>query len=530
MIENSKRMRFRMIVPKYPAFNVYSNAARKTTALGPICVATAVSKLNGWDVEVIDENNYRFPGPVDENGAPDHRALQELRPADVVGLYGGLSCTVPRLFEVASLYRDMGVKTVGGGQHLDFLPEEALKNGLDVVVHGEGEPTIAEVLTALRNETSMDGILGISFMNNGHAHTTDPRPLMETFEHLPLPDFGLLRFARLRIYPVTRIRGCGNRCEFCSVKGRARCATPERLVDQFAYLAETFRAHKFLIVDDQFAQDREETLRFCKLLAEYQKRMQIRFFIFAQIRLEAGRDHEMMTAMRACGIRVLAIGFESVIDEELRAMGKGQKAEEMLELTRNLRQFGFILHGMFIFGYPLRRKIANTLSVDDRVKLYRRFIRKAKLDTVQILHIVPLPGTALRARLERQGRVYPLSEIGWQYYDGNFQLVEPDPPATPLEMQWASERVLRRFYRFGSMFTLALRILLFPFLMLPLTSLSSRWKRWYRSWRRSILTFAGWTLMRRWRKRFRKDPFQEKLQLQEKRRRTRALEENPEPH
>jgi hypothetical protein len=36
--------------------------------------------------------------------------------------------------------------------------------------------------------------------------------------------------------------------------------------------------------------------------------------------------------------------------------------------------------------------------------------------------------------------------------------------------------------------------------------------------------------MRRWRKRFRKDPFQEKLQLQEKKMRTRALKENPEPH
>ena len=72
MTEATKRRIFRMVVPKYPAFNVYSHIAKKTTALGPLCVATSVSRMPGWDVEVIDENNYRFPGPVDEQGLPEH--------------------------------------------------------------------------------------------------------------------------------------------------------------------------------------------------------------------------------------------------------------------------------------------------------------------------------------------------------------------------------------------------------------------------------------------------------------------------
>ena len=89
-----KRRRLRVIIPAYPAFNVYSRIARTTTALGPVSVATSVHEMEGWDVEVIDENNYQRFAPRNESGLPDHETLQKLRPADVVGFYGGLSSTI----------------------------------------------------------------------------------------------------------------------------------------------------------------------------------------------------------------------------------------------------------------------------------------------------------------------------------------------------------------------------------------------------------------------------------------------------
>ena len=52
---SKKRHRLRIIDPAYPAFNVYSFSARRTTPLGPVCVATAANEMEGWDVEVIDE-------------------------------------------------------------------------------------------------------------------------------------------------------------------------------------------------------------------------------------------------------------------------------------------------------------------------------------------------------------------------------------------------------------------------------------------------------------------------------------------
>ena len=88
---------FRMIAPSFPAFNVYSRIASTTTALGPVSVATKINEMEEWDVEIIDENNYHKPAPRNPQGLPDHNILQTVRPADIVGLYGGLSSTIPSI-------------------------------------------------------------------------------------------------------------------------------------------------------------------------------------------------------------------------------------------------------------------------------------------------------------------------------------------------------------------------------------------------------------------------------------------------
>ncbi len=512
MVDTNRRRLFRMILPRYPAFNIYSHIAKKTTALGPLCVATCVSKMPGWDVEVIDENNYRFPGPVLQGGMPDHAVLQEMRPADVVGFYGGLSCTTPRLLEVASFYRDAGAFTVGGGQHLDALPGEALAGGLDVVVNGEGELTICSLLDAVCDGRSLSDVRGITYSEEGALVSTAPRDPLTDFEALPLPDFGLLRFARLSVFPVSRIRGCGMNCEFCAVKGRARCASPERLLSQMSYLAEAHGARQFFIVDDQFAQDRLETLRFCRILADYQKHMGLRFFVTVQIRLDCARDEELLGAMAACGIRCLAVGIESPIDEELHAMGKQLKAAELVRLARKYHDYGFLVHGMFIFGYPMRQGAEFQMSAQERVKRFRRFFREARLDTVQVMLPVPLPGTELRRRLERDNRVLSNSQIGWEYYDGNFPIIIPDPPLTPETMQKSMLTLMGGFYRLRRVWGVALHTLRFPLAMLPLVNLRARWRSWYRHWRNDVISSGGYLIIRKWRKAFRDGHFTEKLQ------------------
>ncbi|MBI5967749.1 MAG: B12-binding domain-containing radical SAM protein [Deltaproteobacteria bacterium] len=510
--QTRKRRRLRIIIPAYPAFNIYSRVARLTTALGPVSVATSVHDMEGWDVEVIDENNYRRAGPKDDAGMPDHATLQKLRPADVVGFYGGLTSTIPRLYELARFYRKRGIMRIAGGQH--FIEEnitEALQSGVDVVVIGEGEETIKELLLACEGRRPQSEIAGIAYLDKDQLIQTRERAPLSDFDRLPIPDFSLVRYAKIKIYPVGRVRGCGMDCEFCTVKGKARYASGERLMEQISSLFETRGAKRFFIVDDLFGQDRLETLRLCQLLQDYQKMVKKRFKITVQIRLDKAKDAELLRTMREAGINQVAIGFESPIGEELKAMDKRLKPEDMVSLSRLFHKAGFLVHGMFIFGYPLTEGANFRMPAKERIGRLREFIKRARVDTVQVLLPVPLPGTELTHRLKQQNRIYSKDYLGWEYYDGNFPLFVPDEPMTPEEMQASIRLIMGRFYRFKHMFQIGFNILSFPLLFFYLHNLRRGWRKWYRIWTNSVTRFGGWLILRRWFSEFKKDSFSSKL-------------------
>ena len=507
------RYRLRIVIPAYPAFNIYSCVANKTTALGPVCVATAVNKMEKWDVEVVDENNLGRFGPRDESGGADHEFLQSHRPADVVALYGGLTSTIPRLYQIAEFYKNQGIVTIAGGQHfVDDNIAEALSSGVDYVVIGEGEETIKDLLRAIEGDYDLAEVKGIAYLKNGRPVLTPTREPLADFDKLPLPDFSLVRYARMKLYPVERIRGCGMDCEFCTVKGRPRHAKPERLLEHISFLVESRNAKRFFIVDDLFGQQREKTIRLCNMLADYQGRIGKKLDITVQIRLDKARDSELLWAMRQAGIQTVAIGFESPIDDELKAMNKRISSADMLSLARTFHKFGFWVHGMFIFGYPLKEDANVKMSLKERVRVYRKFIKQAKIDTVQILLAVPLPGTELRHRLEKQDRIYPCQDIGWEYYDGNFPLFEPDEPLSAKELHGAAQKIMGRFYQFKYIFLVALNILSFPALVFFLHNIRSGWHRWHRPWRNYLVRVGGWLTVRRWTLAFGRDKFLEKQQ------------------
>jgi len=507
-----KRHRLRMVDPVYPAFNVYSYSARRTTPLGPVCVATAVNEMEGWDVEVIDENNLRWYGPKAEGKGVDHELLERLRPADVVGLYGGLTSTIPRLYEVARFYKNKGAITIAGGQH--FAKEnimEALSSGIDYVVIGEGEETVKELLLALSGKKEFNEVKGIAYMRDKNVIYTRERAPIIDFDKLPLPDYSLVRYAHIQVYQVERIRGCGMDCEFCTVKGKPRYASPERLMERISFLLETKDARKFFIVDDLFGQQRVETIRFCNMLRDYQKRVGRRLDLGVQIRLDKAKDPELLSAMREAGINFTAIGLESPIEEELRAMNKRLRPEDMMKFIKIFRNFGFLIHGMFIFGYPVKKDVKFKMSAKERVRCFKNFIRKSKIDTIQVILPVPLPGTELRRRLQEENRIYRLQDVGWEYYDGNFPLFEPDEPMTAEEMQASSMEIMGKMYRFEYAFVVPLNIFSFPYLLFFLHNIKYGWKIWYRSWRQSIIRFAAWITMKKWAGDFKKSDFTSKL-------------------
>jgi len=451
------------IIPQYPKHsqqNIYAKIK-----MPPVGILSVMSQINHHprlkEIYVIDENNYN--GPQDFTGLPDHSFLQASQPAQLALFYGGMSNSIPRLFTVANQYKGFGAITIAGGSHVDALPQEALQSGIDIVVHGEGEETISELLEVLisgngvlLNRTGLAQIKGISFLDETGAYVfTGARQPINDLNELVDPDLTLVRFLKKRwsVVPINRGRGCNWNCEFCIVNkkyGKYKFASVDTALRQLIKYAD-LGYKEFFFTDDNFAQNPDDAIALCRKIGEYKRKFLKKIDIIVQVRSEVAENDELIEAMRWAGVSMLAIGYESPINEELRAMRKGVTAEKLIARSKKLSNF-FYLHGMFIFGYPSSKNAPQSsfYTIKQRAKYYKEFFKKSGIDTIQVLNAVPLPGSELRARLESEGRLLPLSMAGWDKYDGLFLCYDPRPDGLDaFELQNMPSLLMKKKYLGG---------------------------------------------------------------------------------
>ncbi len=425
------------VIPQYPSHSQHNIYAK--VRMPPVGIISVLSQLEDMDIYAIDENNYG--GPRDFTGMPDHFFLQKNNPAKVAMFYGGMSNSVPRLFSVAQQYKKWGALTVAGGSHVDALPKEALGSGIDIVVHGEGEETIKEVMGSIFTsgelvegyKNLLRSIKGISFIDDNQEYRfTGVREPIRDLDGLKPTDLTLIKHLRKRwtAIPVNRGRGCNFNCEFCVVNkqyGRFKSASINSALQQVIKHAD-IGYKSFFMTDDNFAQNPAEAIELCNAIGDYKRQFNKKISITVQVRTEVAYNDKLLEAMKYAGVNTLAIGYESPINEELKAMRKGVTVEKLIERSKKLSEH-FYLHGMFIFGYPTFKdsKYRSSLTLEERAKAYYSFFRAARIDTIQVLNAVPLPGSELRRRLVDEGRIFPLEMVGWDKYDGAFLCYDPTP-------------------------------------------------------------------------------------------------------
>lgn len=452
---DQKRILLRIVDPVFGPNNVYRSQAKKIFPLGPVMVGTVAARKIPWlDVEIIGENNYR--GPLTEEGLPDHWILQEERKADLIGISASITNAVPRALEVIrdylAMFDDLKPQAViVGGWHAGVSPREFLAAGAAVVVHGEGEIVIASLILALRERVPLGNIPGISFWKDGNIQRNPPDFLTLTEEELndlPHPDFGLVRYAKIKIYPVSYGRGCNGRCRFCLVKSSHRHLSPERFLEQIMLLVSK-GARKFFVVDDRIEEDLEGFRRWLQELWDFRRRRKIRRLnLTVQCRLTLAEHPDLLKLMTEAGVRTVAIGFESPLRDQLIAMRKPLSHRKMIEHAKAFRRAGLYVHMMLIFGYPTSITGAPSpikRSAEELAKAFLRFMLKVPSDTAQVLFYVPIPGTEDWYELKKRGRIFSLD---WSFYDGTWVVFVPDNDIDPIELQKKGVELTRRYYAY----------------------------------------------------------------------------------
>ncbi|MFN3467354.1 MAG: B12-binding domain-containing radical SAM protein, partial [Candidatus Brocadiales bacterium] len=264
-----------------------------------------------------------------------------------------------------------------------------------------------------------------------------------------------------------RTRGCNFVCEFCAVSqhlGHTRSSSPGYVMEEIVRSVEKGYMD-FFVTDDNFAQERDSTAELCKMITEYKRKTGKKLHFSVQVRADVAKDEELLELMREADVEILCIGYESPIEEDLKNMKKGLNLKKLDEYTQTLKRHGFYIHGMFILGYPTfkdsRCKLG--ISLSERVERFWQFIKRNDIDTVQIVKPVPLPGTVLEKKLKEENRLYPLSLVGYNKYDGNWLCFEPDPDIDSQDFMSQTERLVKRFYNLWMFPKLLYQIPLYPF-------------------------------------------------------------------
>jgi len=92
------------------------------------------------------------------------------------------------------------------------------------------------------------------------------------------------------------------------------------------------------------------------------------------------------------------------------------------------------VHGMFVFG----GENDNTEVIESTV----RFATRNRIDTVQFLILIPIPGTDFFRQIREEDRI--LSE-DWSFYDGHHVVFRPKQMSA-LELQMGMFHAMRKFY------------------------------------------------------------------------------------
>jgi radical SAM superfamily enzyme YgiQ (UPF0313 family) len=315
---------------------------------------------------------------------------------------------------------------VWGGIHPSLLPQQTLENKfVDIVVRGEGEITILDLIKKLEKRKPLKDVKGISYKVKGKIFHNPEREFLDLnkLPDIPYHLIDIKKYLTARIpnakrhLPVYTSRGCIHRCAFCYNtvfnKKTWRAMKPEKVVETISELINDFKIDSMTIDDDNFWVDKKRVEKICQLL----KKEKIDIFWQSGCRLDYiyKFSKNFLKSLNSSGLSVLQLGAESGCQRILDLMKKDITVKQIIEGNKKLASVNIIPKYSFMAGFPTETRNELYESVDLMIKL----IEDNPLCHCNPISIyTPYPGTELYELSLRDGFKPPESLEKW----GNFVL------------------------------------------------------------------------------------------------------------
>lgn len=387
--------------PAVSAEAIYGKRFKKLGATQPplgMCYIAAYLAKHGITSEILDANFFHYSSnEVCKN-------IKKYSPP-VIGLYAttmGYNKVKQLAYEIKRNCGDIPI--VLGGPHVQAVGQDSVKEScFDFGVMGEGEITVHEFITALKDGKDLSEINGLLLKKDGQIIVNSKRILNKNLDDLPFPARDKLQFltkyhlkAMITKYkPATHMltsRGCPFSCIFCNhIFGRnIRYHSPEYVVGEMEELVYKYGMREIAINDDTFLINHKRVFRICELIKE--RKLKVTWSCLMNVK---NITLDVLKVIKDAGCWLIQPGIESGNQEILKIIDKPVVLEEALRVSKWAREVGLMVKPSFILGHPTETKETIEQTINFAIKM------KAHYPAFALM--TPFPGTRLWDEAEKYG-------------------------------------------------------------------------------------------------------------------------------
>jgi anaerobic magnesium-protoporphyrin IX monomethyl ester cyclase len=253
--------------------------------------------------------------------------------------------------------------TVMGNVHATFCWQEILREApeVDLVVRGEGEETLAEIVRAVAaGAPTWEKIPGLAFREGERPRLSAPRPFAADLDAL-VPAWDLVEWDRYfyrpspegRLAIVSSARGCSQRCSFCSQQKfwerTWRGRDPKPFVAELEHLRDTYGVRVAMLSDETPTSDRARWERVLDLLVA--RRVGVELLMETRVD-DILRDEDLLPRYREAGVSHIYVGVESTSQSTLELYQKDIQVNQSKRAIELINAHGMVSETSFVLGTP----------------------------------------------------------------------------------------------------------------------------------------------------------------------------------
>ncbi|HOJ50465.1 MAG TPA: radical SAM protein [Spirochaetota bacterium] len=294
--------------------------------------------------------------------------LEKVKKIDAVFITSMMTYWYPGIQMVIEIVREKlgnSIPIVIGGVYATLMPNHAKKLGVDLVIEGEAENKVDEVLNK---------ILGTKFLKKYNDINTIPFPYFKALDNK-------------KILPFMTSRGCPYKCSYCGsfLLTSFRERSLENIITELEFIKKNYNTEHIAFYDDALLLNKEKRIK--PLLQEIIKRG-INFQFHTPNGLHINSiDEELIQLMKKSGFKTIRLSMESNNQDFLKKTNSLHKISNIEKVIKTMIQAGYTKSQISVYilvGLPDQEPE----EIEDAIK----YIGSLNIKT-SLSYFSPVPGT-----------------------------------------------------------------------------------------------------------------------------------------